>query len=71
MITLDDIIFSKDLENFFKKLVRNNDIIKQIRNFNPLKFELVEGYLQDPKVIHELEKYGRKSILERYYNNKK
>ncbi|WUR03248.1 uncharacterized protein VNE69_04076 [Vairimorpha necatrix] len=67
MISLDEIALTKDLETLFKKIVRNSDIIKQIRNFGPLDYKIVEGYLHDPKVIAELEKYGRRSILKKYY----
>jgi hypothetical protein len=68
LLSLDDIVKSQDLEKLFLRIVKNNDIIKQIRNFGSIKYEEIEGFMDDPIIQRELERFGRFSILKKYRN---
>lgn len=65
IITIEEIIKSKNLNLLFNKLVKSDSIIKQIRNFEYIDFNDIEPFLSDKKIIIELEKYGRHSIIKK------
>lgn len=67
-ITIDDIINSKNLNLLFNNLIKSDYILKKIRNFEFLDYKDVMPFASDKKILLELEKYGRYSILKKLKN---